>query len=107
MAPVLAIEQVRHCINEYRRPMMVLPDNKPVADAANMMPIYRHSRNVSLRSLLNSVNRSSITFTHNLAKAGHHIMPDALSRVPGPRFTARDCQVERFLSWLCLQPPPP
>ena len=97
---VLAIEQVRHWINESSRPTMVLPDNKPVADTANMMKIGRHSRNVRLQALLNSVNRSSITFTHNSAKAGHHIIPDALSRIPAPKGTSKDCQVERFLSEL-------
>ena len=55
---------------------MVLPDNKPVTDMVNMMRIGHHSRNVRLQSLLNSVNGSSITFTHNSTKAGHHIVLD-------------------------------
>ena len=46
------------------------------------------------------VNQSSITFTHNSAKAGHHIVPDALSRFPAPKCTLRECQAERFLSEL-------
>ena len=94
---VLSIDQVRHWINESRRPTMVLPDNKPVADAANMMRIGRHSKNGRLQTLLNSVNRSSVTFTHNSAKAGHHVVPDELSRTPGPVCTTKDCKVERFL----------
>ena len=63
---------------------MVLPDNKQVADVANMMKIGHHLRNVRLNSLLNSVNRSIVTFTQTSAKAGHHIVPDALKRIPAP-----------------------
>ena len=94
---VLSIDQVRHWIHESRRPTKVLPDNKPVADAANMMRIGRHSKNGRLQTLLNSVNRSSVIFSHNSAKAGLHVVPDELSRTPGPVCRARDCQVERFL----------
>ena len=97
---VLAIEQVRRWINESSRPTMVLPNNKPVADAVNMMKIGRNSKNARLQSLLNSVNRSSITFTHNSTKAGHHIVPESLSRILPPKCQAKDCQVERFLSEL-------
>ena len=79
---------------------MVLPDNKPVADATNMMRIVRHSKNGRLQTLLNSVNRCSVPFTHNSAKAGHHSVPDELSRTPRPACTAKDCQVERFLQEL-------
>ena len=94
---VLAIEQVRHWINESTKPTIVLPDNKPVVDAANMMRTGRHSRNARLQSLLSCVNRSNVVFRHNSAKAGLHTVPDALSRVSHPPCCSKDCQVERFL----------
>ena len=97
---VLAIEQVRHWINESSKPTIVLPDNKPVVDAANMMKSGRHSRNARLQSLLSCVNRSNVVFRHNSAKAGFHVIPDALSRVVRPSCCSKDCQVERFLSEL-------
>ena len=93
---VLAIDQVRHWINESRLTTIVLPDNKPVVDAANMMKIGRHSKNARLQSLLTSVNRSNITFRHNSAKAGLHMVPDAASRLK-MSCGSTDCQVERFL----------
>ena len=97
---VLAIEQVRHWINESSKPTIVLPDNKPVVDAANMMKSGRHSKNARLQSLLSCVNRSNVVFRHNSAKAGLHVVPDALSRVSRPSCCSKDCQVERFLSEL-------
>ena len=84
---VLAFQQVRHWINASTRLTMVLPDNKSVADATNMMRIGRHPKNVSLQALLNLVKRSSFTFTPNSAKAGHHVVIDALSRIPAPKCT--------------------
>ena len=47
---VLAIDQVRHWINESHLPTMVLADNKPVVDAANLMKMGRHSKNSRLQS---------------------------------------------------------
>ena len=97
---VLAIEQVRHWINESTKPTIVLPDNKPVVDAANMMRTGRASRNARLQSLLSCVNRSNVVFRHNSAKAGLHQVPDALSRISHPPCCSKDCQVERFLEEL-------
>ena len=94
---VLAIDQTRHWINESRKPTLVMPDNKAVVDAANLMRIGRHSTSARLQAMLTSVNRSNVTFRHNSAKAGLHIVPDALSRIPGKTCRAKDCQVERFL----------
>jgi hypothetical protein len=92
---VVAIEQVRHWINESHLPTLVLADNKPVVDAANLK-MGRHSKNSRLQSLLTSVNRSNITFQHNSAKAGLHLVPDAASRLK-TTCSSKDCQVERFL----------
>jgi hypothetical protein len=97
---VLAIDQVRHWINESRKTTIVTPDNKPVADAANLMKMGRHSKNGRLQSLLSSVNRSNVQFRHNSAKAGLHVVADALSRRAGPGCRSKDCQVERFLEEL-------
>ena len=94
---VLAIEQVRHWINESSKPTIVLPDNKPVVDAATMMRTGRHSKNARLQTLLSCVNRSNVVFRHNSAKAGLHMVPDALSRISHPSCCSKDCQVERFL----------
>ena len=94
---VMAIDQGRHWINESRHPTWVLPDNKSVVDAANLMRIGRHSTNPRLQQLLASVNRSNVVFRHNSAKAGHHKVPDALSRVRTSKCTSKDCQIERFL----------
>ena len=96
----MAIEQVRHWINESTKPTIVLPDNKPVVDAANMMRTGRASRNARLQSLLSCVNRSNVVFRHNSAKAGLHQVPDALSRISHPPCCSKDCQVERFLEEL-------
>ena len=95
---VLAIDQTRHWINESSKPTMVLPDNKPVVEAADLMKRGKHSKNPRLQSFLASVNRSNISFSHNSAKAGLHDVPDALSRRPPKLCTSKDCQVERFLS---------
>ena len=95
---VLAIDQVRHWINESLKPTLVLPDNKPVVDAADLMRRGKHSKNPRLQSFLASVNRSNVRFKHNSAKAGLHAVPDALSRVPPKLCTSKDCQVERFLA---------
>merc|ERR1719234_1169619 len=90
--PVLAIDQVRHWINESRKPTIVMPDNKAVVDAANLMRLGRHSTSARLQAMLTSVNRSNVVFRHNSAKAGLHIVPDALSRVSGPICKSKDCQ---------------
>ena len=97
---VLSIDQVRHWINESFKPTMILPDNKPVVEAANLMRMGRHSKSPRLQSFLACVNRSNITFSHNSAKAGLHTVPDALSRAPAKPCTSADCQVHRFLSEL-------
>ena len=94
---VLAIDQVRHWINESNKTTIVLPDSKPVVDAVKMMQIGRHSKNSRLQSLLSSVNRSNVIFRHNSAKAGHHMVPDAASRLLRTTCSSKDCQVERFL----------
>ena len=94
---VLAIDQVRHWINESHHPTLVMPDNKPVVQAADLMRRGKHSTNSRLQQLLASVNRSNIRFTHNSAKAGLHVVPDALSRIPRNSCCSKDCQVERFL----------
>ena len=97
---VLAIDQTRHWINESSKPTLVLPDNKPVVEAADLMRRGKHSKNPRLQSFLASVNRSNVIFRHNSAKAGLHDVPDALSRRPPKPCTSKDCQVERFLSEL-------
>ena len=94
---VMAIDQSRHWINESRSPTWVLPDNKPVVDASNLMKLGRHSTNPRLQQLLASVNKGNVVFRHNSAKAGHHLIPDALSRAPTSKCTSKDCQIERFL----------
>ena len=95
---VLAIDQTRHWINESLKPTLVLPDNKPVVEAADLMRRGKHSKNPRLQSFLASVNRSNVIFRHNSAKAGLHVVPDALSRAPPKLCTSKDCQVERFLA---------
>ena len=93
----MAIDQVRHWVNESHKPTMVMPDNKPVVQAADLMRLGRHSTNSRLQQLLASVNRSNLKFMHNSAKAGLHTVPDALSRIPRSTCCTKDCQVERFL----------
>ena len=93
---VLSIEQTRHWINESHHKTLVLADNKPVVEAANMMRLGRSSKSPRLQSLLASVNRSNIQFMHSSAKAGEHVVPDRLSRMKRT-CGAKDCQVERFL----------
>ena len=66
---VVAIDQVRHWVNESRLTTIVMPDNKPVVDAAALMKLGRHSTSSRLQQLLASVNRSNIKFRHNSAKA--------------------------------------
>ena len=94
---VLAIDQVRHWINESSEPTLVLPDNKPVVEAADLLRRGSHSKNPRLQTFLACVNRSNIVFRHNSAKAGLHIIPDTLSRIKPKICTSKDCQVERFL----------
>ena len=95
---VMAIDQCRHWINESKHPTWVLPDNKSVVDASNLMRTGRHSTNPRLQSLLASVNRSPVLFRHNSAKNGKHLVPDALSRRTLSTCTSKDCQIERFLA---------
>ena len=95
---VMAIDQARHWINESRFPTWVLPDNKSVVDASNLMRMGRHSTNPRLQTLLASVNRSPVLFRHNSAKSGKHLVPDALSRTPIKSCGSKDCQIERFLA---------
>ena len=94
---VTSIDQVRHWINESRKTTIVMPDNKPVVEAAKLMKLGRHSTSSRLQQLLASVNRSNVDFRHNSAKAGLHIVPDQCSRTPTAQCTSKDCQVERFL----------
>ena len=61
----LAVEQVRHWINESKYPTKVLPDSKPVVDCANLMKRGKASKNARLQSLLNCINRSNIVFYHS------------------------------------------
>ena len=95
---VMAIDQSRHWINESKFPTWVLPDNKSVVDASNLMRMGKHSTNPRLQTLLASVNRSPVLFRHNSAKSGQHLVPDALSRVPVQTCRSKDCQIERFLA---------
>lgn len=95
---VLAIDQVRHWINEGAKATLVLPDNKAVVEATELMRKGKHSKSPRLLSLLASVNRSNVIFRHNSAKAGLHTVPDALSRAPPKPCTSKDCQVHRFLA---------
>ena len=93
----LAVEQVRHWINESKYPTKVLPDSKPVVDCANLMKRGKASKNARLQSLLNCINRSNIIFYHSSAKSGHHIIPDNISRTV-KQCGSNNCQVERFLN---------
>ena len=94
---VTSIDQVRHWINESLKTTIVMPDNKPVVEAAKLMKLGRHSTSSRLQQLLTSVNRSNVDFRHNSAKAGLHIVPDQCSRTPTACCPSKDCQVERFL----------
>ena len=94
---VLAIDHVRHWINESNKSTIVLPDSLPVVDIANLMKMGRHSKNACLQSLLSSVNRSNVIFRHNSATAGLNMVPNALSRLKLTTCNSKDCQVEKFL----------
>ena len=94
---VTSIDQVRHWINESLKTTIVMPDNKPVVEAAKLMKLGRHSKSSRLQQLLASVNRSNVDFKHNSAKAGLHVVPDQCSRTPTAPCSSKDCQVERFL----------
>ena len=61
------------------------------------------SKSPRLVSLLACVNRNNVEFMHNSARAGLHVVPDALSRMPR-KCKSADCQVERFLQDLPSQP---
>ena len=76
---VLAIDQSAHWINESLLPTVVMPDSMPVVKAATLMKQGRHSKNPRLQSLLACVNRRNVTFSHNSAKQGDHLIPDTLS----------------------------
>lgn len=96
---VVAIEQCKHWINESLVTTTVLPDSKPVVEAANLLKSGRHSKNVRLQMLLTCVNRYNVRFLHNSAKAGLHVVPDTCSRL-NKGCSTKDCQVERFLTEL-------
>ena len=56
-------------INESTKPTLVLPDNKPVGEATDLMGRGKHSKNPRLQSFLALVNRSNVIFRRNSAKA--------------------------------------
>ena len=93
---VLSIEQVSHWINESKHMTTVMPDSMPVVRAANLMKMGKHSKNPRLQSLLTCVNRRNITFVHNSAKGGLHVVPDALSRMD-TNCSCKDCGIKKFL----------
>ena len=73
-----------------------MPDSMPVVKAANLMRQGRHSKNPRLQSLLACVNRRNVTFVHNSAKQGDHLIPDALSRL-NKSCDYEKCSVKKFL----------
>ena len=93
---VLAIDQAAHWINESKHTTLVMPDSMPVVKAANLMKKGRHSKNPRLQSLLACINRRNITFVHNSAKRGDHIIPDTLSRL-NTTCSCQDCSVTKFI----------
>ena len=93
---VLAIDQAAHWINESNKTTIVMPDSMPVVRAANLMKKGKHSKNPRLQSLLACVNRRNISFVHNSAKRGDHIVPDTLSRLQ-KSCSCQDCSVSNFL----------
>ena len=93
---VLAIDQCAHWINEALSTTIVMPDSMPVVKAANLMRRGKHSKNPRLQSLLACVNRRNITFVHNSAKRGDHLVPDTLSRLT-IHCSCQDCSVSKFL----------
>ena len=92
----MAIDQVRHWINESIHQTSVLPDSKPVVDCANILSQGKASKNPRLQSLMNCINRANVKLFHNSAKAGLHLVPDAGSRMR-TSCSSTNCQVERFL----------
>ena len=66
------------------------------------MKAGKHSTNPRLQSLLSCINRTNLTFFHNSAKLGHHLIPDKLSRVASLCWS-QDCSVKQFLSEIPLK----
>ena len=94
---VLSLNQCAHWVRESNLPTLIGPDNLAVVKAANLIQKGKHSSNPTLQSLLASVNRFNINFFHNSAKAGHHLIPDYLSRIKNNSCGSTDCAIERFL----------
>ena len=94
---VLAIDQCSHWIGESKQATLVGPDSSAVVKASQLIKRGKHSSNPRLQSLLASVNRRNITFFHNSAKAGKHVIPDHLSRMKDSTCRSKDCAIERFL----------
>ena len=100
---VLSIDQCSHWIGESNLPTLVGPDSLAVVKAVDLMKRGKHSSNPRLQALLASVNRRNITFFHNSAKHGRHLIPDHLSRMSYSSCDSKDCAVERFLNDIPLQ----
>ena len=100
---VLAVDQCAHWISESEKTTLVGPDCLAVVKAVDLIRKGRHSSNPRLQSLLASVNRRNIKFFHNSAKAGFHIVPDSLSRMPDTTCRSKDCAIERFLDDIPVQ----
>ena len=59
-------------------------------------------KNPRLQSLLAYVNRRNITFVHDSAKKGRHVVPDTLSRQK-ILCECQDCSVSKFLTEIPMQ----
>ena len=65
---VVALEQVKHWVNESHLTTLVMPDSKPVVEATKRMKMGKFSKSPRLQSLLSCVNRYNVRFQHNSAK---------------------------------------
>ena len=103
MGVVLSLNQCAHWIREATLPTLVGPDSLAVVKAIDLIRKGKHSSNPRLQSLLSSINRLNVSFFHNSAKAGQHIIPDHLSRLKDSTCTSKDCAIERFLDDIPLK----
>ena len=91
-----AINTEYNILRESKHPILLLPDSKPVADAAALIKQGKFSTSARMNSFLTNVNKIPITVKHLSGKFNLNPIADHQSRHP-PECSAETCSVHRFI----------
>lgn len=97
LAFATAITAEYHTLKESKKPVIICPDSKAVADACNLIRKGQHSSNPRIQALITNVNRIPITVQLVSGKGKLNACGDNQSRFPS-ECTADYCAICNFVS---------